>query len=81
MWADASGTGEVQAVADWGDNLMSHTFNTHTPLRIEVALYGPTEMSGFDMPYVIGSGMDEMQGSTGRSSRCCRRSTRRARGS
>ena len=64
-WQDGSAGAPVPAQLDWGDNLESHTFNTHTPLRIEVALYGPSTLSGFNMPYVLGSGVDEMRGTDG----------------
>ncbi len=68
MWQDASGGGPVAVTADWGDNLESHTFNTHQPLRVEVTLYGPGTLTGFNMPYAVGGQGSEVFGTDGTTS-------------
>jgi hypothetical protein len=65
-WADGSGMLQNTSV-DWGDNLVSHTFNTHSPIRVEVVLYAQTipGLTGFNMTYISGTGPDEVQGTDG----------------
>lgn len=65
-WQAALAGQPRSAAVQWGDNLTHHAFNTHTPLRVEVRLYDRNAtMPGFSMPYAVGSGPDEMQGTDG----------------
>lgn len=63
---DGSTLGMQSAQVDWGDNLKSHTFSAGSSLRIEVRLLAyNTTLTGFNMPYVSGSGTTEVQGTDG----------------
>lgn len=65
-WMDGTGTMQDAAV-DWGDNILSHTFNTHSPIRIEVVLYSASvgPLTGFNTTSLSGTGSTEVQGTDG----------------
>lgn len=70
-----NGSASVQNVeADWGDNLMSANLSSNQVIRVETVLrqykggtsWPDTEaMSGYPMTLLYGSGITEMQGTTG----------------
>ncbi len=66
-WADGSTLGTRSAEAVWGDNLTHQTWDTHSVIRIELALadLGIGQLTGFPMTPLYGSGPDEMQGTDG----------------
>jgi hypothetical protein len=67
QWLDGSALGVQSAEVKWGDNLTHHQFDTHTMLRVEVSLtaWSSPTMTGYNMPYAIGQGPDQMQGTDG----------------
>ncbi len=65
-WLDGSTGGARRAEVAWGDNLTHHQWNTHNQIRVEVVLTDlDAQLQGFNMPYVVGSGSTEMQGTDG----------------
>jgi len=66
-WADGSTMGTRSAEAAWGDNLTHQTWNTHSVIRVELALtdLGIGTLMGFPMTPLYGTGPDEMQGTDG----------------
>lgn len=66
-WTDGTPGAPVRAQAAFGDNLIGHTWNTHSQIRIEVTLYDYTgpQLTGFNMTVLYGSGETEMQGADG----------------
>ena len=66
QWVDGSTLGMQSAEVVWGDNLTHHAFNTHSMLRVEVRLAASgVTMTGFNMPYALGEGSTEIQGTDG----------------
>lgn len=65
-WLDGSG-GLQDVSLDWGDNIESHTWNSHSMIRIETVLYSATvaPLTGFNMVYLSGQGPTELQGADG----------------
>ena len=65
-WSDGT-SGAHNVSVKWGDNILGHTWNTGTPIRVEVGLtvVGGATMKGFNMFVLSGSGQTEIQGTDG----------------
>lgn len=65
-WLDGTAGIPRSAFASFGDNLTHRTWNTHAPIRIEIALWDQGgNLQGFEMPYSVGSEATEMYGTNG----------------
>lgn len=66
-WLDGSATPAQSASVAWGDNLTHHTYNTHTTIHVEVALFalGVPDLRGFNMFSLGGTASEEIQGANG----------------
>lgn len=64
-WQAFSSSGEVTASVshiDVGDNLESVPWRTTSPVRVEFVPFGISAMTGFEMVFVSGQGLDEVWG-------------------
>jgi uncharacterized protein YjdB len=66
-WRDGTATGLQHASATWGDNIVSRSFKTSAPIRVEVSLNDLTSgaLAGYNMHVISGSGSTEVQGTDG----------------
>ena len=67
QWTAGTPGAPVRAQVAFGDNLIGHSWNTHSQIRIEVTLYDYTgpQLTGFNMTSLYGSESTEMQGTDG----------------
>lgn len=66
-WVDGSTLGLQSADVGWGDNLTHHQWTTHSMIRVEIRMTAPAvgPLAGYNMPYSVGEGADEIQGTDG----------------
>ena len=67
QWRDGTAGSAEPVIVNWGDNLTHQSWTTRSAIRVEAVLYqdDATQMTGYEMQYLLGEMSEELFGTTG----------------